>query len=146
MNEILDPLKATVTYLQNKLTTSNTHFNELKKKHDDLAQYTRRQNIRISGFVEQDGENIDDLLVSFARDALNLQIDALEIDKSHRIGRKMPSKPSRHIVVHFIPYRTNTMFMKALKAAKIYNRGHHTSHSISEDLTRNRCNICLHTG
>lgn len=143
VTRILEPLKSTVCDLENKLRASDARCNELEAKHDDLEQYTRRQNIRVSGFAEQDGENTDAIVIDFAKKALNLDIDPSDIDRSHRLGKKTSSKPSRDIIVRFVSYKTKVKFMKARKAARQYNSQNGTAHFISEDLTRKRSNLAF---
>lgn len=143
VKEILTPLKKSVDDLETKLKASHTQYKDLEAKHDDLEQYTRRQNVRISGIAEQDGEDTDDLIINFAKNALKVDLDPAAIDRSHRVGRKSPTKPTRDIIVRFVSYKTKTAFMKSRKAARLYNNEHSTRHFISEDLTRKRSNLAF---
>lgn len=143
VKHILEPLKTTVNELQTQLKASGVRCNVIEMRQDDLEQYTRRQNIRISGFEEQEGESTDDIIVDFAKNALNLDINPSEIDRRHRVGRKGPSKPSRNIIVRFVSYKTKVKFMESRKATRAYNSRQRTSHFISEDLTRKRSNVAF---
>lgn len=141
VKQILDPFKSTVDDLQERLKASNERYTELESKHDDLEQYTRRQNIRISGFPEQEGENTDDIVVNFAKTALKLDVTQADIDRSHRVGKRHPGRPSRDIIIRFVSYKTKVKFMKSRKLAREYNGQNNTRHFIFEDLTRNRSNL-----
>lgn len=138
---ILNPLKATVTDLELKLKESNDRCQQLDNKHDDLEQYTRRQNIRIAGIQEADGENTDNLVITFAKDVLNVDVSAAEIDRSHRVGQKAQNKTTRDIIVRFVSYKSKLKIMKARKAARQHNIHHKTAYYINEDLTKKRSNL-----
>lgn len=143
VKQILNPLKASVENLETKLKASDAQYKDLELKHDDLEQYSRRQNVRISGITEQEGEDTDQLIVKFAKDALKVDITATDIDRSHRVGRKTQSKPTRDIIVRFVSYKSKSLFMRSRKAVRTYNNEHSTSHFVNEDLTRKRSNLAF---
>lgn len=47
VKQILNPLKTSVENLETKLKASDAQYKDLELKHDDLEQYSRRQNVRI---------------------------------------------------------------------------------------------------
>lgn len=143
VSDILEPLKATVDSLQAMLDAAETRNTDLANKHDDLEQYTRRQNIRISGIQENEGEKTDDLVTDFAKKALNIDLTDAKIDLSHRVGKRQTNKPCRDIIVRFVSYKSKQKLMKARRGLKDYNARNQTSHFISEDLTRNRSQLAF---
>ena len=60
---------------------------ELELKDDDIEQYTRRQNFRISGIKENEDENTDSIVVNFVQNTMKIDLDIRDIDRSHRMGR-----------------------------------------------------------
>ena len=65
---------------------------------DSLEQYTRKYNVEIHGFTEQQDENLKYIISSIAG-KLNVNIRSQGIDILHRLYRKPPTvKP---IIVHF---------------------------------------------
>ena len=56
-------------------------------KDDDIEQYTRRQNFRISGIKENEDENTDSIVVNFVQNTMKIDLDIRDIDRSHRMGR-----------------------------------------------------------
>lgn len=75
---------------------------ELESKNDDLKQYTRRKNLRISGIPENVRENADDLVNDFFTNTIKVEVDMNEIDRSHRVERP-GSKLTRNIIL-FLEY------------------------------------------
>ncbi|KAK9752216.1 hypothetical protein QE152_g4371 [Popillia japonica] len=121
---------------------------------DSLEQYTRRNNIRIFGLIEEPNENLETKVLALCRDELGVDIELKDIDRVHRLGRDElgvdielkdidrvhrlgkidKSKSSRPIIIKFTNYgsKQNVMRSKSkLKtcAAKLF---------ISEDLTKTK--------
>lgn len=112
IQDILKPLKDTVSELESKLKHSKDKCIELERKTDDPEQYTRRQNIHISGIPENAGEDTDGVVVDFAKTVLDVDIDPAEIDRSHRVGQKTSAKPTRDMTVRFVSYKSKVKIMK----------------------------------
>lgn len=99
---------------------------------NDLEQYQRRNNLRISGLPDKDGETAEDTLksvVTLMEDKLNLTVDEEDIDIAHRLGKYNGSK-SRQVIVRFVHRYTKQKVLrnaKLLKGSRMY---------IMEDLTR----------
>jgi len=135
---------ADVADLRKELTTLKKDFKEVKedslRRDDELEQYQRRNNLRVFGIEESDGEDTDQLLLDLFKDKLNVDVQLADIDRSHRVGK--PSTPGtngavkpRAIIVKFTSYRTRRAVFsvkKRLRGSKV---------SISEDLTRHRYNL-----
>lgn len=132
MKPLKDELKAkekTISDLQERL-------NKLETKLDDQEQYSRRENLRISGLPEKEGENLEKDLIEVLN--TNMELDPPicpdDILRLHRIGKKQPGK-HRQIIIRLHSYATRT---------KIYSQKKklvRTSLSLNEDLTKTRGHI-----
>ncbi|XP_068738439.1 uncharacterized protein [Montipora capricornis] len=85
-------------------------FHDLEVNQDSLEQYTRKYNVEIHGFPEQQDENLKDIISSIAG-KLNVNIRSQDIDIVHRLYRKPPTvKP---IIVRFSSYTKKQEFYQA---------------------------------
>ena len=89
---------------------------------DELEQYSRRNNLRITGIEEKDGEDTDCLVTDLVKDTLNIPLELVEINCSHRVGKKIQSKP-RAILVKFTSYGSR----RKLFQAKCHLKNHDTT-------------------
>ena len=113
-------------------------------KDDDIEQYTRRQNFRISGIKENEDENTDSIVVNFVQNTMKIDLDIRDIDRSHRMGR--PNyKINRDIIIRFTSWKARQRIVKAKRSVFVHNQHHRTSYFVSEDLTKNRSAIAYHT-
>lgn len=138
-----DKLKAKITELENKIDSaadkqaqqkSNSQLLEEKQacKLNDLEQYGRRNNIRITGVAEENNE-LSNQTANVIVNTMNRKIPGLElktsdIDIAHRLGRHDNGKP-RAIIVKFISRSKKKHILrnrKSFKGSNIY---------INEDLT-----------
>ena len=85
---------------------------ELQDRVDSLEQYSRRNNVRISGIPESTGaaENTD-AVVKKVGEAIGVAVTDEMIDRSRRVGK--PGKMGRDILVKFTSYRRKYLIMKA---------------------------------
>ena len=65
----------------------NERIEELENKIDRQEQYSRRNCILIHGIAENKEENTDQQAIDFINENLDIKIDEIDIDRSHRIGR-----------------------------------------------------------
>ena len=79
---------------------------------DRLQQYSRRDNIRVYGVDEKEGECTNTIIVKLAHD-MGVVIEEQELSVSHRLGRKT-GKP-RPIIAKFVRRDTKTKMMRAKK-------------------------------
>ena len=109
--------------------------------HDELEQYSRRENIRIYGVPEtftkhDDGEN---LLFQIA-DELEIELDEYDIQRRHRLGgkpnRKTTSAKPRPIIAKFVSYKKRNEFIFA--KAELKKSSKFLKAFITEDLTQLR--------
>ncbi|RZF41344.1 hypothetical protein LSTR_LSTR000058 [Laodelphax striatellus] len=66
---------------------------------DGLAQYQRRNNVRIFGIPEVNGENVTTVITKLSGEKLDLQIDSSLIDRCHRVGRPPAPGATKHRAV-----------------------------------------------
>lgn len=88
-------LKKTVSELKIKVTN-------VEIAADSNEQYSRRNNLRITGIPVVNDENTDDILLKFAND-VGVNIDKTDIDRSHRVGPVRGGQ--RALLVKFTTYR-----------------------------------------
>ena len=75
------------------------------------------------GVPEKKGvEDTDETIKLFAADKLGLEITDMDIDRSHRLGRRQGTKP-RPIIVKFVRYNLRRKFMKERKKLKGHGMG-----------------------
>ena len=72
---------------------------EQKYDLDKLEQYTRRENVRISGFIEE-GENLADKVIKLAND-ISVEITTSDISTVHKLGRVKPGS-TRPVICRFV--------------------------------------------
>ena len=92
--EIINNLKEEVSTLKGRVET-------LEKESDDQEQYSRRNCILVHGLEENKEEITDDLVASFIKDKMNIDLSVNDIDRSHRMGEQSPRK-KRPIIVRFV--------------------------------------------
>ena len=84
----------------------NERIEELEKKIDREEQYSRPNCISIHGIAENKEENTDQQAIDFINDKLDVKIDKMDIDRSHRIGRyNQAMEKERPITVKFARYK-----------------------------------------
>lgn len=102
---------------------------------DKLEQYQRRDNLRIFGFENEEGESEADLerkVIDLASD-IGVVLKPEEISVVHRVGRKVPDQ-NRAVIVRFSQRKRRKELLK--KKSELKNK--HRNEFISEDLTQLR--------
>ena len=127
-------LEKKVVELSETLEKTSKEVGELQYLHDDLEQYGRRLNLRVSGLkaTNEPGtpEDTDKAIIHLCRDQLGVQIQLSDIQRSHRVGPKEAS--NRAIIFRFVSYRVRTSVLKARSKLK------NTGIFVNEDLTKRR--------
>ena len=96
-------------------------------------QDSRRICILIHGIAENKEENTDQQATDFITDNLDIRIDEIDVDRSHRIGRyNRAKKKARPIIVKFARYNVRGKVFRE----KWNFKG--TGKSITESLTTKR--------
>ena len=116
--------------LRNDVANLSGTIVEMEKSLDKQEQYSRRNCLLIHGVKERKNENTDDLVVDIIKNDLGEDINVMEIDRSHRIGKV--SNKSRPIIVKFSRYNSRKKLFSNKKKLK------GTNYSITESLTKFR--------
>jgi len=109
-------LREEVASLQKQLVQRDEVIRKLEEKVEDLEQYQRRNNIRISGVPEEASEDTDGLVLKIA-EAIGCDLESWQIDRSHRVGRKDGQVP-RPILVKFTSYKQKNSIVRSRKNLK----------------------------
>lgn len=101
-------IQSEVKKLKEEVDDSISHVEYVLKQDNDCVweyavkneQYSRKNNLRIHGLEEEEGENLEQKFVQFIQDNLQEEIQPAEIEIIHRIGQKKDStngdQGSRH--------------------------------------------------
>jgi hypothetical protein len=115
------------------------HAGRMGNRLDGLAQYQRRNNLRIFGVPENEGEDATESIRSLFAEKLGVEVLPAEIDRCHRVGRRPPvAEPSgrpRAVLVRFVSYQSRSRVMSNRRRLK------GTSVTIREDLTQDRATL-----
>lgn len=120
-----------ISILEEKVTKHTNSMTTVQAEVGDLAQYSRRNSIRVFGIPEAPGENTDDIIVTLLSSKLGINISPFDLDRSHRVGKVSKNK-SRAIIVKFVSFKTKFSVLTSkskLKGSKEF---------IVEDLTKYR--------
>jgi exosome complex exonuclease DIS3/RRP44 len=104
-NVVSTKLQGEFAQLKKQLAEKDEKIRSLEDKVDELEQYSRRNNVRISGVPETVGEDTDALVIQLAK-AIGCDLQPGEIDRSHRVGPKDLSKGPRPLLVKMMAYRS----------------------------------------
>ena len=134
-------LEKRVSALESENDSLRKRINQLENSLDSAEQYSRRNNLRISGLPETQNESTDDLVLAMSS-AIGADMSIDDIDRSHRVGAKnnksgetnSSSRP-RDIIVKFVSYRSRDKFFRKRRGAR--SSGYNNVY-VDEDLTRNR--------
>lgn len=134
LKDTIDKNTAVISQLQDALAEKDNKIamleSKLSKQNDELEQYQRRQCLRIFGVPEANEEDTDKLAIDIAA-KIGVEVTLQDIDRSHRIGRKVDDRP-RPVIVKFVSYRKRREVFsnkRQLKGSGI---------TIREDLTKER--------
>ena len=143
-----------LTESQQAIVNNEVKVDELTRDLDDLQQYSRRNNIRIFGIPEKHDEDTDALVCGVA-ERIGARISSQDIDRSHRVGKRMPlpsqdpsyasavqngqsgQNPPRPIIVKLVSYKSKLAFIRnrrQLKGSKVV---------VAEDLTRKKATLFI---
>lgn len=139
----IDNKFAELQQLQTKIDAHEEKISGMTASLNNLEQYSRRNNIRVLGIAEKDGENTDEVVCELAQQ-IGVQLSPRDIDRSHRIGKPpgqqkryvdalrsntSRSDPPRPIIVKFTSYKPKQVLIKERRKLK------GTRTIIVEDLT-----------
>lgn len=134
IEEKIKPLVDGISAIEASLKDNVTKFADVDKRLDSLEQYSRRNNLRIYGLSEKNGENTDDLVLQLFNGKLNLNLSLRDVDRTHRVGRAVNGR-DRPLLVKFVTYRDRFDVFRRKSQLK------GTSIVIKEDLTSFRAKL-----
>ena len=96
IEELEKKLHNEVTKLRDEVDDSINHVESVLKQDIDTVweyavrneQYSRKNNLRILGLDEDEGENLEEKFIKFVGDNLHEEVQSNEIEIIHRIGAK----------------------------------------------------------
>ena len=118
-------LRADVENLRKEIKEQNNVLD----KHE---QYSRRNCLLLHGVPESNRENTDEIVVNTIIDKMGEEIQDIDLDRTHRIGKPKEDGKSRPIIIKFARYNTRSKVFsnkKKLKGSGV---------SITESLTARR--------
>ena len=129
MENILQELKAEIAVLEGKVKILEDTIEKLAAKANDNEQFSRRQNVRVTGFVEEDEENCVEKFVNLCREKIGLDVNDDIVDRAPRVGKKEEGM-NRAIIVRLKTHKDKLTFLS--------NRKNHRGSGfyINEDLTK----------
>ena len=129
MESVLKELKAEIAILEGKVKTLEGTIEKVAAKANDNEQFSRRQNVRVTGFVEEDDENCAEKFVNLCREKIGLDVNDDLVDRAHRVGKKEEGT-NRAIIVRLKTHKDKLAILrnrKNLRGSGFY---------INEDLTK----------
>ena len=125
--------KEKIEELNVKVTEMGKKIEELEQVTDRQEQYSRRNCLLLHGIEENDHENIDGLAIKFINEKMELDVKHIDIDRTHRIGRRDKTKKKvRPIIIKFSRYNIRAQVFGNKKKLKGSGK------SITESLTKKR--------
>ena len=128
MESILKELKAEIAFLEGKVKTLEDTIAKVAAKANDNEQFSRRQNVRVTGFVKENEENCAEKFVNLCREKIGLDVNDDIVDRAHRVGKKEEGT-NRAIIVRLKTHKHKLAILrnrKNLRGSGFY---------INEDLT-----------
>jgi len=129
----IDDFGIIVNKLENALktiTTLETNVNELKRENvqlraelSDLQQYSRINNLELTGIPETNGENVRDLVVKLGAE-VDCQIAPIDIDVCHRVAHvNSENNHPRAIIVKFTTRNKKNELLGSIKKRRTLTTG-----------------------
>ncbi|XP_060570971.1 uncharacterized protein LOC132729266 [Ruditapes philippinarum] len=141
---VVDGLQLQINTLQKEnedLKSTNlaltTRIDVLELRADAAEQYSRRDNLRITGVSENKDENTDQIILDLSS-SIDADLSLDEIAVSHRLGKPRSSGKPRDIIVKFASRRSRNKILK--KRALLKTKGHPKTF-VNEDLTKTRSEL-----
>jgi ribosomal protein L16 Arg81 hydroxylase len=94
-----------LTPLRNEIRDLKSELAIVRRKCNELEQYSRRANIRIFGIPEDKDEDCLKKTLAFVNEQLDLTFKESDIDRVHRVGRPRMNA-ARAMIVKFMAYRS----------------------------------------
>ena len=129
VESILKEMKTEIAVLEERVKTLEDTIEKVAAKANDNEQFSRRQNVRVTGFVEEEEENCAQKFVNLCREKIGLDVNDDIVDRAHRVGKKEEGA-NRAIIVRLKTHKDKLTILrnrKNLKGSGFY---------INEDLTK----------
>ena len=84
-----------IATLQDEFESASMKVEDLEKKMERQEQYSRRNCILIHGLKEEMDESTDDRVLKLFREELNEDVLLADLDRTHRIGKKVTQAANR---------------------------------------------------
>ena len=131
VESMLKELKAEIAALEGKVKTLEDTIEKVAAKANDNEQYSRRQNVKVTGFVEEEEEeeNCAEKFVNLCREKIGLDVNDEIVDRAHRVGKKEEGA-NRAIIVRLKTHKDKLTILRNrrnLRGSGFY---------INEDLTK----------
>ena len=84
---VVEPINEKISVLEEKVATLESRLTRVLSMANNNEQYSRRHNVRISGYVEEKGENCVEKIVNFCNEKFGVAITDENIDRAHRVGK-----------------------------------------------------------
>ena len=111
MESILKELKAEIAVLEGKVKTLEDTIEKVAAKANDNEQFSRRQNVRVTGFVEENEENCAEKFVNLCREKIGLDVNDDIVDRAHRVGKK-EERTNRAIIVRLKTHKDKLAILR----------------------------------
>ena len=115
--------------LNAKAKETETSIHTLQEDLNKLERFSRRNNIRIMGFDEEEREDTLEKVDGFLNEYM--QHPDMHIERAHRVGRRVPDGKPRQMIVKLLRYTDKITIMKEAK-----KRLQGTPFRIVDDLTK----------
>ena len=144
VNEIIKPINEEIASLHCQVKMLKSKLTEVTTKANDNEQYSRRNNIRIFGLAETEGEDCYDVVLKLCQNDLDINVTRDELDRAHRVGKPKKSRdgqtspPPRAMIVKLAGHSVKMKFFRArrkLGPKRIF---------INEDLTKENHKLLLY--
>ena len=130
LKEVRDEFNQSTTFIETSLRDEIANVCE-HAIHNE--QYSRKNSIRISGIIEEEGEDVEQKVIDFMKTNLKVDISRSEIEISHRVGRQHQDANGRQwprqVIVKFESHKVKEKSMRTKSLLK------GTNYSLQEDLT-----------
>ena len=110
-------LESTINSLSESVASNFDHRKDLQFLIDRQQQYSRKNSIRITGVMEEPGENIESKSISILKNEIDVDINSEEIEIVHHVSRAHDGHP-RSILVKFLSHKTKESVMRRKKNAR----------------------------
>ena len=128
ISKVIEPLTKMIIDLQEKVSSLDSQLSSVSNMAKDNEQYSRRHNVRILGFDEEQAEICAEKIATFCKEKLKVDISDKNIDRANRVGKPREDRP-RAIIVRFNSHKDKIAVMR--QRQELYSSHYY----INEDLT-----------